>query len=250
MGESFHGKGSMSLLNRSGTVVCSLKLYQGCAGTCGQYCCLRPCWCPWQHQWSVMPLEAMLVSLSHVATESNVDVHGLCHVHLPGPWWCLWSILLHEAMLMFIFYHHRPNRSPWTGLILEAMLISMVNVVNEVNQNCVYVHKLSCYLTSTAHVYNLCCHLKPYWFPWSGVPMETMWKNGVSSAAWGHVAIHGLCCCHGLWCLWPMFPLETMLVLPSTAIMMSPVCAVCTNHVQVHDTCCHLQWEQWLWTHI
>lgn len=84
-----------------------------------------------------------------------------------------------------------------------------------------------------------------YWFPWSGVPLENMWKNGVSSAAWEYVAILGLCCCHGL-CLWLMFLPEMMLVLPTRAIMMSLVCAVCTNHVQLHDTCCYRQWEPYL----
>lgn len=163
MGESLNGEGSISLLSRSGTVVCSLNLCQGCAGTCGQYCCLRPCWCPWQHQWSVMPLEAMLVSLSHVAAKGNVDrAMMMPMIHIAA-----WGY----ADVHIWFYHHRPNRSPWTELMPEAMLISMVNVVNAVTPNLVYVHKLS-------------CHQSPYWCP---QPMFIIY-----AVTWSHIDFHGL----------------------------------------------------------
>lgn len=88
------------------------------------------------------------------------------------------------------FYHQRPSRSPWTELMPEAMLISMVNVVNAVTTNRVYVHKLSYHQSPywcPQPMFIVYAVIWSYWFPWSGVPLENMWKNGVSSAAWERV---------------------------------------------------------------
>lgn len=108
-------------------------------------CCnRRQCWCTWP-----VPCtsdRAMMLPMIHIAAWGYADVH-------------IW------------FYHHRTNRSPWTELMAEAMLISMVNVVNTVTPNRVYVHKLS-------------CHQSPYWCP---QPMFIVY-----AVTWSHIDFHGL----------------------------------------------------------
>lgn len=92
-------------------------------------------------------------------------------------------------------------------------------------------------------VHHLCCHQRPYGYPWSMLPLGS-WQ-----------------------CLWSMLPLEVMwmpmvcaavkchvhwyFMLPSEAMLMSVVHAASRGHVDNHDPYCHLGppwclWSMWI----
>ena len=109
----------------------------------GLSCSWRPCW----HLCPVLPMETMLMSVIHAADRGHVDVCG------PG-----------------------------------AIVISVIHA------------------TGGEHVdvHGPCCHLKPYWCLWTGLPPETMLMSVVHAVtktmlifadAEGQVDIHDLYYC-------------------------------------------------------
>lgn len=57
-------------------------------------------------------------------------------------------------------------------------------------------------------IHILCCHLKPCWCPWTGLPLGPILVSIACAIAEGHadVYIFGLYCHQGLWwCPWPVF---------------------------------------------
>lgn len=77
----------------------------------GLCCFWAPCWC----EWSVLPPEAMVMSLDLC-----------CH---QGLWWCPWPLQWQRALMMSIYglyCHRRPRWGLWHMLTPETRWISLI----------------------------------------------------------------------------------------------------------------------------
>lgn len=133
--------------------------------------------------WSVLPLEAILMSIVWITTKGHVDAHGLCYCLKSG--WYPWPVLPLEAMSMSTACTVAKGHNGacglcsgqellwclWSELLPETMLRYMV-------------HADGCW-RSCECLWSLCYHQKPCGSPWSMLPLT----ENVKEASFSVVSI-------------------------------------------------------------
>lgn len=106
----------------------------------------------------------MWMSVACAATWISVDVCGSC-CHR-GSCWYSWSMLLLEAMLIFMSHTATESYGDIRGL---------------------------CSREGCVDVCDLYCHWRPCWGLWQVLTPEVMWTSMVCAVARNHVEVHDLC---------------------------------------------------------
>ena len=93
-----------------------------------------------RHPWSVLPLEAMLISISHTAVGGHVDLGSLC-CNPRQCWFPFIRLPLGTILVLMAQVPWSLSCYPQPVLLPRAVMDSMVNVVAE---SCVDDHDLYC----------------------------------------------------------------------------------------------------------
>lgn len=120
----------------------------------------RLCWCPWlcyhqrssRYPWSVLPPEALLMSVGHAAAGDYTGIHGLncCR----GPCGFPWSVMSQRAILM-------------------SMGIAAAGDHVEAHSQFCWQRPCRCW----CDFHGPHCHWGPYWYQWPVLLYETMWRS-------------------------------------------------------------------------
>lgn len=173
------------------TCHCFIGLARCCAAIwifhrlCSRTCCQMH-YCPVLSRMSEMDNFLDLASLKDLYCPCYLWRPSWYHepCHQQGTYWCLQSLLLLQAVsvpgvhpdVCGLCYHWRP--CPWSVLLSEAMLMSLVHVSIE----------------DSIDVHGLCFCRRPCWHLWSVLPLKAMKVSVTGAVDMVHVDICGLYC--------------------------------------------------------